>query len=153
MLYHERWLSSSRSTYQIRKDRKVSDTLCVLSWLHCAVHQCCQCCNSSTKSGYFETAHCRLKKKKKNCGMSKLSTCEYRWGSPSSLHNEWARLNFPLCGACYTSSTANLFIFPTLPVLIYTPGSTGIITVRCLTQGHNTLAIMGLEPTTFCLWT
>ena len=31
----------------------------------------------------------------------------------------------------------------------FTPGWRGEIMVKCLTQGHN----MGLEPTTFCLWT
>ena len=43
--------------------------------------------------------------------------------------------------------------FPALPVPVYTPGSRGVITDKCLTQGHNTLAVTGLEPTTFCLWT
>ena len=34
---------------------------------------------------------------------------------------------------------------------IYTSGSRGVIMVKCLSQGHNMLTIMGLEPTTFCL--
>ena len=41
--------------------------------------------------------------------------------------------------------------FPALPVPIYTPGTGGVIMVQCLTQGHNTLAVTELEPTTFCL--
>ena len=28
----------------------------------------------------------------------------------------------------------------------------GVIMVKCLTQGHNTLAVTELESTTFCLW-
>ena len=56
------------------------------------------------------------------------------WGSLHLLHNE------PV-------------IFPALPVPIYTPESRGVIMVKCLTQGHNTLIVTGLEPTTFCLWT
>ena len=55
------------------------------------------------------------------------------WGSLHLLHNE------PVT-------------FPALPVPIYTPGWRGVIMVKCLTQGHNTLAVTGLEPTTFCLW-
>ena len=55
------------------------------------------------------------------------------WGSLHLLHNE------PVT-------------FPALPVPIYTPGWRGVIMVKCLTQGHNTLTIAGLEPTTFCLW-
>ena len=53
------------------------------------------------------------------------------WGSLHLLHNE------PVT-------------FPALPVPIYTPGSRGVM-VKYLTQGHNTLTVMGLEPTTFCL--
>ena len=55
------------------------------------------------------------------------------WGSLHLLHNE------PVT-------------FPALPVPIYTPGWRGVIMVKCLTQGHNTLIATGLEPTTFCLW-
>ena len=38
---------------------------------------------------------------------------------------------------------------PALSVLIYTLGLEG---VKCLTQGHNLLTIVGLEPTTSCSW-
>ena len=55
------------------------------------------------------------------------------WGSLHLLHNE------PVT-------------FPALPVPIYTPGWRGVVTVKCLTQGHNTLTVTGLESTTFCLW-
>ena len=43
--------------------------------------------------------------------------------------------------------------FPALPLPIYTSGSRGVIMVKFLTQGHNTLTVTGLEPTIFCLWT
>ena len=53
------------------------------------------------------------------------------WGSLHLLHNN--------------------ITFPAFPVPIYTPGSRGIIMVKCLTDGQNTLALTGLKPTTFCL--
>ena len=43
--------------------------------------------------------------------------------------------------------------FPSLTIPIYTPRWRGVIMVKCLTQGHNTLTVTGFKPTTLCLWT
>ena len=66
-----------------------------------------------------------------------------KWIGPDSFSVVWSSLHL-LHNEPVT--------FPALPVPIYTPGWGGIIMVKCLTQGHNTLTVTGLERTTFCLW-
>ena len=88
----------------------------------------------------------RCKNKKKTFGL---------WtqvGAPISLSKRMGQTHFPLCGARLHLLHNEPVTFPALPVPIYTPGSRGVIMVKCLTQGHNTLTVTGLEPTTFCLW-
>ena len=71
-------------------------------------------------------------------------------GAHLPLEANWARLIFRCMGTLHLLHNEPV-TFPALPVPIYTPGWRGVIMVKCLTQGHNTLTVMGLEPTTFCL--
>ena len=41
--------------------------------------------------------------------------------------------------------------FPALPVPVTHLYTKSRWMIKCLTQGHNMLAVSGLEPTTFCL--
>ena len=81
----------------------------------------------------------------------KLSTCEHRSRCQSPSWSELGQTHFPLCSSLHLQHNEPV-TFPGLPVPIYTPGWRGVIMVKCLTQGHNTLTVTGFEPTTFCLW-
>ena len=82
----------------------------------------------------------------------KLSTCEHRSGRPSPSRSELGQTHFSVVWGSLHLLHNEPVTFPALPVPIYTPGLRGVIMVKCLTQGHNTLTVTGLEPTTFCLW-
>ena len=76
----------------------------------------------------------------------KLSTCAHSLGCPSRSQKQIGPDSFSVVWDLLHHLHNKPVTFPAFPVPIYTPGSRGVIMVKCLTQGHNMLMVMGSNP-------
>ena len=61
--------------------------------------------------------------------------------------------SFFCCMGLATHLPQQVCYLPSIVGTHFSPGSREVIIGKYLTQGHNTLTVTGLKPTTFCLWT